>query len=268
MPIRTSEPILDIERKNLFVYGSPKWGKSSFFAAMPNTVFIATEAGLNSIPATRWESNDKLPDGTFRYVVKSWAELEEATREVIHAGAKRICIDTIDNAYYLAERAVCAEYGANHTKEGKLSWGVGETIVNNRVREYLLRIGLSNVSYGITSHTRTEKRDDANGEYTVTLPSVSDKIRPVLSGMVDAILYFGTDAVTVESPGEGRKKQEFRAIFTRNGKHYEAGGRMGKLPPVIHIPNDIENPGISYTTFLNAYKVAYTAEANTTKEKK
>jgi len=267
MPIRKSEPILGIESKNLFVYGSPKWGKSSFFAAMPDTVFIATEAGLNSIPATRWESNDKQPDNTYRYVVKSWAELEEATKEVIHAGAKRVVIDTIDNAYYLAERAVCAEYGANHVKEGKLSWGVGEQIVNNRVREYLLRLGISNVSYGITSHTRTEKRDDANGEYTVTLPSVSDKIRPILSGMVDAILFFGTDVVTEEKPGEGRKKQEYRAIFTRNGKHYEAGGRMGKLPPVIHIPSDTEHPEISYITFLAAYQQAYAADAKAAAKK-
>jgi len=245
MPIKTAEPIVDLSRKTLLIFGSPKVGKSTFAASFPGATFLATEAGLNDLTCNRYE----YPDG--RYVISSWDELLAATAELVTAGVKMIVLDTCDNAYAMCEQHVCAKFGVEYKTDDKLSFGKGSSIINGEFKRYLTKLSSLGLGLILTSHATQEQRDTRMGKVAVSVPTIPDKIRPTITGMVDMILYcdarMAADGVTVE-----------RVIHSKPNPFFEAGDRTGRLPEVLPL---------NYQAFAAAYNLYKPTTENATNKK-
>jgi hypothetical protein len=222
MPIVKAEPIVDLSKKTILVWGQPKIGKSTFAASFPEAVFLATEAGLNDLACSRWSYNNE------RYVLQNWNDVLMATAEVIQDGAKTIILDTADNAYFMCEQHICAKHGVEYKTDDKLSYGKGSALITGEFRRYLTKLSSVGIGIILTSHATTETRETRTGSTSVSVPTLPDKIRPIITGMMDMILYCTTRVVVSEA---GRTIE--RVIYTKPDPTFEAGDRSGRLPDML-----------------------------------
>lgn len=237
MPISKSVPIEDLARKTILLWGSPKIGKSTLAAGFPDAVFLATEAGLNDLAATRWEGDDG------KYVITTWAQLLTATAEVVQSGAKTIVLDTADNAYYMCERFICEKHGAEYKTDKELAYGKGTALINGEFRRYILKLSSLGVGLILISHATTETRDTRTGTVEMNVPTLPEKIRPIIEGMADMILYYTTKTRNTE---QGRTIEH--VIYSKPDPTFIAGDRSGRLPDCLVMPKANQ-----YAHFAAAY---------------
>ena len=81
------------------------------------------------------------------------------------------------------------------------------------------------------------------GKYTRIVPTLPDKARKIVLGMVDMVLYCDLD---VSAGAEGEPVIR-RVIRTKPSLYYEAGDRTGRLPETIEF---------DYRKFLEAFQAA------------
>lgn len=82
---------------------------------------------------------------------------------------------------------VCAKHGIEY--EGDMGHGKGWALVKNEWHRVLTR--LASLPYGLIliSHAVDKTIETRTGEYTKTQPSLPDRARNVVLGLVDIILY-------------------------------------------------------------------------------
>ena len=230
MPIRKAEPIVDLQKKTIFIWGSPKIGKTTFATSCPGAVVLATEPGLNDMTCERWEYDES------HYVINSWVDLGQATTDVIAAGYKTIVLDTADNAYTLCEKYVCNQHKVEHKQAGVLGYGVGDALITAKFRGYITWLASAGMGLIMTSHATTE----TVGETTIVVPTLNKKIRPIVMGSMDIILYCTTE---VNVGADGKRKNN-HVIWCKPDASYEAGDRTGRFP---------EKMPLNYEAFAAAY---------------
>lgn len=227
MPISTSTPSHRLNDKLIILWGSPKFGKSSLAAQIPNAIFLATERGLDNLAVTRWEA----PDG--RYVIQSWNELLQATDEAIKAGAKTIVIDTLGNACWLAERHICEKFSENYISDGKLGYGKGSRIVINEVKRYLTKLSSLNIGVVLIAHATTKTVQTRTGDLVRQVPMIpGDNKREEMYNLILAsadIIGF----VDQERVQRGNAVETRPILRLKPDPTYEAGDRSGRLPPCM-----------------------------------
>ena len=91
---------------------------------------------------------------------------------------------------------------------------------------------LALLPYGLwlVSHAQEKEVDTARGKIMRTMPTLPDKARKVVMGMVDMILYCDIETAPA---GEGGQPVHRRVIRTKPTLVYEAGDRTGRLPEMI-----------------------------------
>jgi len=216
LPTETSKPSTDLSTKTILVYGPPKAGKSTFASHFPGAVFFECEPGLGELEVY------KVPTYT-------WADLLAAGR-LVAAGDhafKTVVIDTVDNAFKFCTDHICAKYGIEY--EGDLPHGKGWAFVKNEWHRVLTK--LASLPYGLVliSHAQDKQVETRTEKYTKTQPSLPDRARGVLLGLVDMILY--CDMVTHRAE-DGAPVIE-RVIRTKPHPAYEAGDRTSRLPETL-----------------------------------
>jgi GTPase SAR1 family protein len=221
LPTEKSQPTMDLSTKTVLVYGPPKVGKSTFASRFPGALFFECEPGLSELTVY------KIPTYT-------WADLLAACNLVGAGGHafKTIVIDTVDNAFKFCSDHVCKQHGIQY--EGDLDHGKGWAFVKNEWHRVLTR--LASLGYGIVliSHAQDKQIKTRTEEYTKVQPSLPDRARGVVLGLVDMILYCDT----VTRKGANGAFIVERVIRTKPNPAYEAGDRTGRLPEVL--PLDFE----------------------------
>jgi len=217
----------------VLVYGQSKIGKSSFCAQAENALFLATEPGLNALEV-------------YQIPIASWRELLTALAE-IKAGDhayKTIILDTVDNGYRMCSEYICAKNGVEH--EADLPYGKGWALVNAEFHRVITRIAFLPCGFYMISHSQEIEVDTRTGKYTKSVPTLPDKARRLVLGMVDMILFCDLTA------------ENGRVVRTKPDRHYEAGDRTGRLPETIDL---------DYAAFLAAFN-GVTAENNNKQQDK
>ena len=145
---------------------------------------------------------------------------------------KTIVIDTVDNAFKMCSDYVCAKHGIEY--EGDMGHGKGWALVKNEWHRVLTR--LASLPYGLIliSHAIDKTIETRTGEYTKTTPSLPDRARNVVLGLVDIIL-FGDSVAKKDTAGNVTIE---RVVRTKPHPTYEAGDRTGRLPELL--PLDYE----------------------------
>ncbi|MCO6439008.1 MAG: ATP-binding protein [Phycisphaerae bacterium] len=230
LPAERSKRANDLAQQTVLVYGAPKIGKSTFASQFPGALFLECEPGLNQLEV-------------FKIATYTWDDLLAACK-LVAAGDhpfKTIVVDTIDNAFKYCTDHVCGKHGIEY--EGDMAHGKGWALVKNEWHRVLTR--LASLPYGLVliSHAVDKTVETRTGEYTRTQPSLPDRARNVVLGLVDIILFCDTQT---RKDASGNVVVE-RVMRTKPHPTYEAGDRTGRLPDVLPL---------SYESFVQAFDSA------------
>ena len=233
LPTARIKPTVDLTTETTFIYGQPKIGKSTLASKFPGALFFECEPGLNALEV-------------FKIPTYSWADFLAACKLVAEGkhDFKTFVIDTVDNAFKFCAEHVCAKHNVEY--EGDLPHGKGWALVKNEWHRVLTR--LASLPYGLVliSHAVDKTIETRTGEYTKTQPSLPDRARHVVLGMVDMILYCDTVA---SKDAAGNTVVE-RIIRTKPHPTYEAGDRTGRLPDTLPL---------DFNAFANAFNTGTTS---------
>ena len=221
LPKERTKLSTNLSKKTTLIYGPPKIGKSTFASRFPGALFLECEPGLSELEVY------KIP-------TYSWEDFLAAC-SLVAAGDhqfKTLVIDTADNAFKMCSDFICAKHGVEY--EGDLSHGKGWAFVKNEWHRVLTRLASLPLGLIIISHALDKRIETRTGEYTKTQPSLPDRARGVVLGLVDMILFCDSIARKAE---DGSFVIE-RVIHTKPHPTYEAGDRTGRLPATLPLDFD------------------------------
>ena len=221
LPTEKTKPVTELGKQTILIYAKPKLGKSTFASMAPSAMFLECEPGLNHLEV-------------FKVPTYKWEDFLDACKLIAKGDHpfKTIVIDTIDNAFKMCSEHVCAKHGVDY--EGDLGHGKGWALVKNEWHRVLTR--LASLPYGLIliSHAQDKTIETRTGQYTVTQPSLPDRARNVVLGLVDIIL-FGDSIPKKDASGNVTIE---RVLRTKPHPTYEAGDRTGRLPDVLPLDYD------------------------------
>ncbi len=218
LPTAKTQPKPDLADLTVLVYGQTKIGKSTFCSQADGALFLATEPGLNALDV-------------FQAPIQSWDELLAACAEVTEGKHpfRTIIIDTIDNAYKFCTDYIVKKYKIEH--ESDLGYGKGYALVNNEFQRVLTKLAFLPYGLFLVSHAKEIEVETRTGKYTRIVPTLPDKARKIVLGMVDQVLFCDLEMTTAEDGAESVK----RVIRTKPSLYYEAGDRTGRLPETLDL---------------------------------
>ena len=227
LPNKTTPKKENLADLTVLAYGRSKIGKSNWCSHSEGALFLATEPGLNALDV-------------YQVPIQSWDQLLATGSEIAEGkhSFKTIIIDTIDNAYRMCAEHVCAKFKIEH--ESDLGYGKGWALINNEFHRVLTKLAFLPYGLFLVSHSVEREIETRTGKYTRIVPTLPDKARKIVLGMVDLILYCDLEAVTDE---EGKTSYR-RVMRTKPSPHYEAGDRTGRLPETIDL---------DFATFTEAF---------------
>ena len=217
LPKETSKPKAKLEDFTIFIYGQPKIGKSTFCSQMDHPLFLATEAGLNSLEA-------------YQVPVDNWETFVQAAAEIAKGDHKfkTIVIDTVDNLLKFCSDYMCKKAGVIH--ESDLEWGKGWSLVNNEFLRVLTKLSLLPYGLVMVGHSEITEIKTRTGSTNKVVPTLNKGGRKSVLGMADIILY-----AEIAAKQKGEDTEEIRVLRTKPSENYEAGDRTGILPPVVKL---------------------------------
>jgi len=229
LPTQKTPPKKSLADLTVLAYGPSKIGKSTWCSHADGALFLATEAGLNNLDV-------------FQVPIGTWEDLLAACKEIAEGKHpyKTIVLDTVDNAYRMCAEHICQKFKIEH--ESDLGYGKGYALINNEFYRVLNKLSLLPYGLFLVSHSQEKEIETRTGKLTRIVPTLPDKARKIVLGMVDMILFCDLDMAT----GEDGKPLQRRVIRTKPHVNYEAGDRTGVLPEVIDL---------DFSKFVEAFAV-------------
>lgn len=230
LPTAKTQPKPNLADLTVLVYGQTKIGKSTLCSNADNALFLATEPGLNALDV-------------YQTPIQTWEDLLNACAEIGEGkhGFKTVVIDTIDNAYKFCTDYILRKFKVEH--ESDLAYGKGYAIVNNEFQRVLTKLAFLPYGLFLISHAKEIEVETRTGKYTRIVPTLPDKARKIVLGMVDMVLFCDLEVAT----GEDGAQSVRRVIRTKPSLYYEAGDRTGRLPETIDL---------DFRKFLDAFNTA------------
>ncbi len=218
LPSAKTAPKANLADLTVLTYGQTKIGKSDFCSHAESALFLATEPGLNALDV-------------FQVPIQGWDDLLEACAEIVagqHA-FKTVIIDTVDNAYKFCADYILKKFKIEH--ESDLGYGKGYALINNEFQRVLTKLAFQPYGLFLISHAKEIEVETRIGKYTRVVPTLPDKARKIVLGMVDMVLYCDLE----KSTGENGEQRQRRVIRTKPSLYYEAGDRTGRLPETLDL---------------------------------
>jgi len=196
---------------NDFVVHNSTWCSNA-----EKALFLATEPGLNALEV-------------FQVGITCWEDLLQACVEIAEGKHefKTIVIDTVDNAYRMCSDYVCKKFKVEH--ESDLGFGKGYALINNEFQRVLTKLAFLPYGLIMISHSQEREIETRTGKHTRIVPTIPDKARKMVTGLVDLILFCDLDMKT----GEDGKPVWSRVMRTKPSPNYDAGDRTGRLPEML-----------------------------------
>lgn len=229
LPKEKSNIKKSLSEYSLLIYGPEKIGKSTIASKFPNAVFLATEAGLNSL-------------SVYKDDVTKWDQFLENCKELASGkhSFETIVIDTVDNLYKLCSDYVCNKLGIKH--ESDLGYGKGFAMVNSEFQRTLTKLSLLPYGLILISHSQEKDVDTRLGKVKKIVPTLPEAARKIVLGMVDIVLYIDVEPIK----DDNGKVKEYKRIFrTKPTTYITAGDRTNRLPEVLDL---------SYESLVEAFR--------------
>ncbi|MCK4414408.1 MAG: ATP-binding protein [Candidatus Eisenbacteria sp.] len=218
LPEKKTPPKQDLADLSALVFGPSKIGKTTWCSQADGALFLATEPGLNALEV-------------YQVPIRTWDELRSTCREIERGGHgfRTVVLDTVDNAYRMCADHICGKFKVEH--ESDLSYGKGYALVNNEFHRVLTRLAFLPYGLLLVSHSMEKEIQTRTGRRTRIIPTLPEKARKIVLGLVDLILFCDVDVVA----GPDGKPITRRVMRTKPSPNYEAGDRTGRLPEVIDL---------------------------------
>lgn len=218
LPTQKTSPKASLHDLTVLLYGPTKAGKSTWCAQADGALFLATEPGLNHLEV-------------YQQPIGTWDELLVAARDIAEGkhAFRTVIIDTVDNAYRMCAEYVCQRFKIEH--ESDLEYGKGYALVNGEFHRVLNKLALLPYGLFLVSHSQDKEIETRTGKFTKVVPTLPDKARKLVLGLVDIILFCDFEPTT----GPDGKPTYRRVLRTKPSATYEAGDRTGRLPEVIEL---------------------------------
>lgn len=200
---------------SVFFYGEPKSGKTTTAVRFPDSLLLAFEKGYNTIPGVRAQPIEKWSD--FKSVLRQLRkdELKEVYQTIV--------VDTVDIAYGLCEKYICAQNGVSVLSE--IPYGKGYQLVEKEFDECLRQIVQLDYGLVMISHSQDKVFKDEEGEeYNQIIPTMDKRGNKIVTRMADIIGYSRT--VETEESSETR-------LYMRGTQRFVAGSRFPDTPDYI-----------------------------------
>lgn len=220
LPTTKTEIKKSFEDFTILLYGAPKTGKSTLASQFEKPLFLATEAGLNSL-------------STYNVEIDNWEKFLTVCAEIASGNHdfKTIVIDTIDNLFSMCSFYICTKNKIQH--ESELDWGKGWKLVEEEFARAITKLSLLPYGLLMISHAEQDEIKTRTGTITKWRPTMPKQARKRVIPMCDFIFF-----VTIENKPTG----EERFIRTKPSENWEAGDRTGKLPATMELSyNAISN---------------------------
>jgi len=244
------EPVYDltIPEYHNFIANDFVVHNSSFCAGMPNVVYAATEPGLGQLEV------HQVP-------IQSWQDFIDFCNALVEEkhDFQTVVIDTINNLYAFACRAVCEKHKVEYVGDFK-AIGKGHVLANNLFYETLLKLANQPLGLWMIAHSVEKEIETRTEKYLKAVPQLPDKAAGQLLGMADLILY----ADLHEERDEDDKSHFKRVLRTKPSKYYEAGDRSGLMPSFIDL--DYGKFAEVYTTAIGTSKASSPKPASGAKQ--
>lgn len=219
LPTKKTPPKTQLATLTLLLYATAKFGKSSLAAQFPDTLFLATEAGLNHLDV-------------YQVPVMTWEQFCAELGEIVKGQHqfKTIVVDTVDNLFQYCREYVLKKLAIEH--EADLGFGKGFHAVSAEWHRVLTKISM--LPYGVIfiSHSTEKEFETRTGKLTKIIPTLPEKARQTLLNIVDIIL-FGDFEHQAKSPKGAPPPPPKRVLRTKPTAHYEAGDRTRRLPDTV-----------------------------------
>jgi hypothetical protein len=218
LPTQKTPPKPNLNDLTILVYGKNKYGKSTWCSQADSALFLATEPGLNHLEV-------------YQQPIASWDELLVAAKELAEGNHafRTVVIDTVDNAYRMCAEHICQKFKIEH--ESDLEYGKGYALVNGEFHRVLNKLALLPYGLFLVSHSQDKEIETRTGKILRTVPTLPDKARKLVLGLVDMILFCDLEPTT-DSDGKPAYRRVLRA---KPSTLYDAGDRTGRLPEVIDL---------------------------------
>jgi hypothetical protein len=218
LPTAKTPPKPGLADLTVLWYGPTKIGKTSTCGHADGALFLATEPGLNALDV-------------YQTPIQSWEDLLAACAEIAEGkhSFKTVIIDTIDNAHKFCTDYILKKFKIEH--ESDLGYGKGYAIVNNEFQRVLTKLAFLPYGLFLISHAKEMEVETRTGKYTRIVPTLPDKARKIVLGMVDMVLFCDLEVTT----GEDGEEITRRVIRTKPSLYYEAGDRTGRMPETIDL---------------------------------
>lgn len=173
----------DLSSYIIYLYGKNKIGKTSVAKDM-QALILATEDGTRAMA------------GAYAQTIYSWNDIKAIARMTkdprFRERYKAVAVDTIDKAYILCEKWVCAQNGVQKINE--IPYGGGWAQIRRELDNVFGGMTLQGMSVLFISHDmeKTFIRPDGT-EYTRIIPTMPEKSSRIIEDMADLIVYGYTD---------------------------------------------------------------------------
>ena len=119
-------------------------------------------------------------------------------------------------------------------------YGKGYALINNEFQRVISKLAFLPYGLILISHSQERDIETRTGKHTRIVPTLPEKARKLVTGLVDLILFCDLDMKT----GEDGKPVWQRVMRTKPSPNYDAGDRTGRLPEVIPL---------DFSSFMKAF---------------
>lgn len=210
----------NLKGKFYMFYGLPGIGKTSLGAMFPNSLIVGFEMGSNAL------------NNVFVAQTKTWSDwksyVSQLTRKKELQGKyDTIVIDTVDSAWDLCSKYICAQNGIENLRD--LPWGQGYDLAKKEFQQGFRDLTFSGYGIVFISHSIEKTLTDERGkEYVQIQPALPSRPYDIVNKMVDIIGYIRE----VQDPELEDGKME-RYIFFRGDKRFFAKSRFKYIKPYV-----------------------------------
>lgn len=213
----------NLKGKFILVYGEPGCGKTSLGAELPKALILGCEQGTNAI------------DNVYVQPIQAWGDLKKSVnqlirkRDVLSEKFENIIIDTVDSAWDLCVKFICASNGVEAL--GDIDWGKGYDQAKKEFSTLFRDLTFSGYGIFFISHADKKTVKDKNGEEFVQIgPALPQRPYDIINKMVDITAFINT-----EEDAEGNAR---RLIYFRGNKHFFAKSRFRYIVPSVEYSYD------------------------------
>jgi hypothetical protein len=262
LPQAPTEAITDPRRLKYLIIGPPKWGKTSFLCAVPDSILLATEEG-HAFHKTHKVIID-VWDRPLKEKNQGWGEDEDKNLHTSMVEAvETICasdrfqfviIDTADMAAKMCLDFHYDKLGVNHASEAG-DYGKGwDVALTQPFRKQIGKLMKSGRGIGFITHTQVVTRRIGTSEMSRAETTLPSQVQKFLHTQADMIIHgrFGK-----LRPG---MKERDRIISLDGSNEILAGSRVRHITLPKKFIVDPDKPWEQWKSFFEDEEASLAAE--------